>query len=184
MRTAYLSAPVKLFIYNFYNYMCVYIYIYIALHGAHGLGCTKVRKEWRALVHAQMIEFYAAIFAWILCSVAPPSRALVPYHLERGGMSLHDAVEVNCENGAPTDINFYAQFAIIWTYWWCDLLIYWLCDQLTYWWCDQLTYWWCDQLTYWWCDQLTYWWCDQLTYWWCDQLTYWWCGQLTYWWYD
>ena len=25
------------------------------------------------------------------------------YHLERGGMPLHDAVEVNCEKGATTE---------------------------------------------------------------------------------
>ena len=25
------------------------------------------------------------------------------YHLERGGMPLHDAVEINCKNGATTE---------------------------------------------------------------------------------
>ena len=25
------------------------------------------------------------------------------YHLEMGGMPLHDAVEINCKNGAPTE---------------------------------------------------------------------------------
>ena len=25
------------------------------------------------------------------------------YHLERGGMSLHDAVEINCKKGATTE---------------------------------------------------------------------------------
>ena len=25
------------------------------------------------------------------------------YHPERGGMTLHDAVEINCENGATTE---------------------------------------------------------------------------------
>ena len=44
-----------------------------------------------------MIEFHTAIFAWFLCSFGPPSRDLVAYHLESGGMPLHDAVGVNCE---------------------------------------------------------------------------------------
>ena len=25
------------------------------------------------------------------------------YHLERGGMSLHDAIEINCKKGATTE---------------------------------------------------------------------------------
>ena len=29
---------------------------------------AKDRKEWRALVHVLMIEFYPTIFIWLLCS--------------------------------------------------------------------------------------------------------------------
>ena len=37
-------------------------------------------------------------------SFGPPSRALVHgYHLERGGMPLHDAVGINCKKGATTE---------------------------------------------------------------------------------
>ena len=36
-------------------------------------------------------------------TTAPTSRALVGYHLEMGGMPLHDAVGVNCKRGAPTE---------------------------------------------------------------------------------
>ena len=32
-----------------------------------------------------------------------PSRSLVAYHMERGGMLLHDAVGVNCKTGAATE---------------------------------------------------------------------------------
>ena len=35
--------------------------------------CAKVRKEWRALVHMQLNEFHAAIFAWpCVLSDRPP----------------------------------------------------------------------------------------------------------------
>ena len=62
-----------------------------------GGGCAEERKERRALMH---IEIHAAIFAWYLCSFGPLFHALVAYHLERGGMPLHDAVGVNCKKGA------------------------------------------------------------------------------------
>ena len=52
--------------------------------------CTEDRKAWRALVHMQLNEFHAAIFAW-------------PCHMERGGMPLHDAVVINCKKGASTE---------------------------------------------------------------------------------
>ena len=45
---------------------------------------VKDRKEWRALVQMSMIEFQVAIFAWLVSSFGPPSRALVSYRLERG----------------------------------------------------------------------------------------------------
>ena len=38
-----------------------------------------------------------------LRSFGPTSRALVDYHLERGGMPLYDAVGVNCKSGATTE---------------------------------------------------------------------------------
>ena len=50
-------------------------------------------------MHLEMNEFQSAIFAWFLCSFRQPSLALVAYHLERGGMQLHDAVGVNCKTG-------------------------------------------------------------------------------------
>ena len=48
-------------------------------------------------------EFHATIFAWFVFSFVPPSRALVAYHLERGGMPLHDAVGVNCTKVITTE---------------------------------------------------------------------------------
>ena len=57
--------------------------------------CAIDKKEWRALVHMYKIEFLSAIFAWRLCSFRLPSHTLVVYHLERGGMPLHDEVGVN-----------------------------------------------------------------------------------------
>ena len=35
-------------------------------------------------------------------SFGPFSRALVAYHLETGGMPIHDAVGVKCKKGAVT----------------------------------------------------------------------------------
>ena len=60
------------------------------LEGAQQWGID--RKNWKALVIMQMIEFQAAIFAWFLCSLGPSSRALVAYHPETGGLPLHNAV--------------------------------------------------------------------------------------------
>ena len=45
-----------------------------------------------------------AIFAWLMRSFGPPSRSQVDYHLDRGGMLLHDAVGVKCGSGATTKI--------------------------------------------------------------------------------
>ena len=37
--------------------------------------CAKDRKAWRALVHVQLNEFHAAIFAWpFVLSDRPPMR--------------------------------------------------------------------------------------------------------------
>ena len=38
-----------------------------------------------------------------LRSFGPHSCALVDYHLERGGMSLHDAVRANCKRPLEVD---------------------------------------------------------------------------------
>ena len=51
-----------------------------------------------------MIELHAAIFSWFLCSFVAFSYALVAYHLQRGGIPLHDAVGVNSKKGATTDV--------------------------------------------------------------------------------
>ena len=46
-----------------------------------GGGCAKDRKEWEALVHMQLNEFHAAIFAWpCVLSELPP----VLWWLSRG----------------------------------------------------------------------------------------------------
>ena len=50
-------------------------------------------------------ECEEGIFAWFLYFFAPPSRDLMAYHLQSVGcMTLYDAIWVNCENGATTDI--------------------------------------------------------------------------------
>ena len=54
--------------------------------------CAKDRK-----VHLKKIECDAAILAWFLCSFGSPSRALVVYHLERGGMPFHGAFWVETQ---------------------------------------------------------------------------------------
>ena len=43
-------------------------------------------------------------FFLVIVFFIPTSRDLVAYHLERGGMLLHDAVGANCKIGATTDI--------------------------------------------------------------------------------
>ena len=60
---------------------------------------AKDRKEWRALVHMFLNEFHAAIFAWPFRTTLPCSGG---YHLERGGIPLHDA-DVNCNRCATTE---------------------------------------------------------------------------------
>ena len=48
--------------------------------------CANGRKEWRALVHMQLVEFHSTDFLGFLCSFEPPSRTQVSYQLETGGM--------------------------------------------------------------------------------------------------
>ena len=64
--------------------------------------CEKDRKEWRALVHMQLNAFHAAISAWP-CVLSDRPLCSGGYHLERGGMPLHDAVGINCKKGATTE---------------------------------------------------------------------------------
>ena len=50
-------------------------------------------------MHMQMVEFYATIFAWLLClSDRPPAL----WGLSPSGVwdAVYDAVGVNCKNGA------------------------------------------------------------------------------------
>ena len=64
--------------------------------------CAKDWNEWRALVHMDLNEFHAAlllgpVFSW---TTLPCSGG---YHLERGGVPLHDAVGINCKKGATAE---------------------------------------------------------------------------------
>ena len=60
------------------------------------------RKGWRALVHMLLNEFHSAIFLGLVFfrTALPCSGG---YHLERGGILLHDAVGINRKNGATTE---------------------------------------------------------------------------------
>ena len=48
--------------------------------------CAKDGKEWRALMHMEILDYDAAIVSWFLCAFRPPSRPLVAELLERVGM--------------------------------------------------------------------------------------------------
>ena len=58
--------------------------------------CSKDRKEWRALVHMQLQFLLGTVI-----SDRPPVSG--GYHMERGKMPLHDAVGINCKNGASAE---------------------------------------------------------------------------------
>ena len=59
--------------------------------------CANDRKEWRSLLHVKLNKFLAAIsLALVFFRTALPCCGA--YHLERGGMPLHDAVGINCKN--------------------------------------------------------------------------------------
>ena len=73
--------------------------------------CAKDLKEWRALVHVELNAFHAAIFAWHSVLSDSPSVLWWLSHGE-GRMSLHDAVGLNCKNGALLKIK--AQVSSIW----------------------------------------------------------------------
>ena len=60
------------------------------------------RKEWRAL-HAHVGDI---VLLGNFCFVTAFLRTALPVsadHLERGGIPLHDAVGINCENLATTE---------------------------------------------------------------------------------
>ena len=63
---------------------------------------AKDRKEWRALMHMYLNEFHSAILLDpVFFRTALPCSGC--YHMERGGMPLHDAVGINCKKGATTE---------------------------------------------------------------------------------
>ena len=64
--------------------------------------CAKERKEWSALVHMLLIEFYAAIFSCTMFfrSSLPCSGG---YHLEGVRMPYYDAVGINFKKGSTTE---------------------------------------------------------------------------------
>ena len=51
-------------------------------------------------------------FVWFLYFFEPPSRPLLAYHLERDGMTVHDAFGVNCGKYATADVK--GQLPNIW----------------------------------------------------------------------
>ena len=62
-----------------------------------------------------MIEFHAAIFHWFPFSFGAPSCFVfisfgpAAYHLESGGIPLHDTIGVNYINGATTNVKAQVQ---------------------------------------------------------------------------
>ena len=64
--------------------------------------CVKDRKEWTAVVHMELNECHAAIFAWpVFFRTALSCYGC--YHPQRGGMPLHDAVGKNYNKGVYTE---------------------------------------------------------------------------------
>ena len=64
--------------------------------------CSKDQKEWRAVVICNWMSFTRPYLRGIVFfrTALPCSGG---YHLERGGMLLHDAVGINCKKGATTE---------------------------------------------------------------------------------
>ena len=52
-------------------------------------------------MHMKPNEFHAAIFAWP-CVLTTALSCSGGYHLKGDGMSLHDAVGINCKKGTTT----------------------------------------------------------------------------------
>ena len=102
------------------TYAVSHVYVLLSVHiiidsliveyDAHNNGRKLGRSE--EPMHMHTIEFHVAIFVWFLCFFGPLSRALVAYHPKRCGMPLYDAIGVNCEKGATTDIK--AQVPSMW----------------------------------------------------------------------
>ena len=63
---------------------------YLELRWAN--GCSRGIGQYAKDSHTHYPICDAPISAWFLYSFPPPSRAQVAYHLEGGGMPLHDAV--------------------------------------------------------------------------------------------
>ena len=64
--------------------------------------CTRDQKEWRALVHIKLMSFTLPFLLGtaFFRTTLPCSDG---YHMERGGMPLHDAVGINFKNGTTTE---------------------------------------------------------------------------------
>ena len=69
-------------------------------------GCASMRERSDRVenpgTYMQLNEFHAAIFSWpcVLRTSLPCSGG---YHMERGGMPLHDSVGINCKKSASTE---------------------------------------------------------------------------------
>ena len=65
--------------------------------------CAKDRKERRVLVYICNGMSFTRLFLFgpVFCRTPLPCSG--GYHLERGGMPLHDEVGINCKNGATTE---------------------------------------------------------------------------------
>ena len=61
--------------------------------------CAKDRREWRALLHVYFTRPF--LLGPVFFRTALPYSG--GYHMERGGMPLHDAVGINCKKGATTE---------------------------------------------------------------------------------
>ena len=61
--------------------------------------CAKDRKAWRALVK-NTLESPSLLVPVFFRTALPCSGG---YHMERGGMPLHDAVGIDCKMGATTE---------------------------------------------------------------------------------
>ena len=63
-------------------------------------GC----EVWQRLGWIDGVKVASGHFCLAVSSFGPPSRALMDYHLEMGGMPLHDAVGVNSKMCATMKI--------------------------------------------------------------------------------
>ena len=64
--------------------------------------CAKDQKEWRACYICNRMSFTDPfLLGTVFFRTAIPCSG--SYHMERGGMPLHDVVEINCKTGATTE---------------------------------------------------------------------------------